>query len=380
MTELVHIPVSLPDDKQPTKEVARTIIGTLLPLEWPSTDLNSLTIKWDTENANPHCVVERPSPPSGTPREPLKVFVKFHQGDGGDIVLEAFRDLAPTKQEEARFGLEYGRAGLGARMYGFFQTEDGTLGRVDEFLDARCLEPEDVEDEELRADLARGYAVFHTLKTDLAEKSTVTPNEILARCLARYHRKDSLKTMARDCGADIDAVIDYDFAARVMKVVDKLQAIGGKTGWCIHDVQYINVMVKNHPERGESRIVLIDFEFVMRNYRGFDIGGHFMHKPFRYFFEESKTTGTRPYSEEEKRHFCEVYAKEWNRINGDSDTGDQVLREAELGYMLAMVFEMHNTISHMDDTGESDPMDFKELNVLFKQFVDQYSSLGLEVI
>ena len=30
-------------------------------------------------------------------------------------------------------------------MFGLFRTQDGTLGRVDEFLDARTLEPEDVE-------------------------------------------------------------------------------------------------------------------------------------------------------------------------------------------------------------------------------------------
>lgn len=33
----------------------------------------------------------------------------------------------------------------------------------------------------------------------------------------------------------------------------------------------MNVMVKNNVKKGESKVVLIDFEFVMRNYRAFDI-------------------------------------------------------------------------------------------------------------
>ena len=70
--------------------------------------------------------------------------MKFHKQTGAD--MEVFKHLVPSKQRwEALFCYEYGRSGLGAKVYGFFKTQDGTLGRVDEFLDARNMEPEDVE-------------------------------------------------------------------------------------------------------------------------------------------------------------------------------------------------------------------------------------------
>jgi choline kinase len=48
------------------------------------------------------------------------------------------------------------------------------------------------------------------------------------------------------------------------------------------------------------------------------------------------------YTEEERRYFCEEYIRQWIKLTGDSDTGDQVLVEAEYGYMLAIAFDVHN--------------------------------------
>jgi choline kinase len=103
----------------------------------------------------------------------------------------------------------------------------------------------------------------------------------------------------------------------------------------------MKVLVKNDPKEGESKIVLVDFEFVMWNYRTFDIGGHFMQKMFKWFDEESKIADCRNYTEEERRHFCEEYARQWNRLTGDSDTGGQVFVESEYGYMLANFVNSH---------------------------------------
>jgi len=141
----------------------------------------------------------------------------------------------------------------------------------------------------------------------------------------------------------------------------------------------MNVLVKNDPKEGESKIVLIDFEFVMRNYRAFDIGGHFMQKMFKWFDEESKIADCRKYTEEERRHFCGEYARQWNKLTGDSDTRDQVFVESEYGYMLAITFDVHNMLCFMGKEDDKDPLNLLGLNKLFDEFVDQYARLGLEV-
>ncbi|KGO51593.1 hypothetical protein PEX2_006690 [Penicillium expansum] len=376
MSTMTNIPMTIPKDGSLAKSMVKDIISTFLTNEWPNVDPETLIVTRNTGYANTNCVVERPQPKGATPSEPLKVFLKIHGELDGEI--EVFKHLVPTKHEEAQLCHDYAQFGLGAKVYGFFQTQDGTFGRIDEFLDARNLEPADVEDANIRAEVARENAVFHTLATHREKKPVQLYYDAVAGELARYHKMDKLKRLANEGGVNMDNLVDYDFVSRIRQVINRLEAIKGKKGWCIHDVQFMNTMVKNSPKEGESKIILIDFEFVFQNYRGFDIGGHFLQKMFQWFDEENKIANCRPYTEDEKRHFCEEYAKQWNEQTGDSDTGEQVFKESELGFMLAITFEIHNMLCFMDQDDDKDTLSMLGLNKLFEEFVNQSNKLGLE--
>ncbi|KAJ5318109.1 hypothetical protein PENANT_c043G06991 [Penicillium antarcticum] len=375
MATLSIVPVTLSRDKVPTKTNVRDIIGTFLP-EWRSVDPETLTMSYHASFINAHCPVERPVPVNDIPAEPYKVFIKFHIDTEGDP--EVFKQLVPSKQEEAILTYEFGRSKLGAKVYGFFRTEDGTLGRIDEFLDARNMEPEDVENTAIRADVAKALATLHTLETSLEKKPSDSSCGAIINGLEKYHKVDKLKALGREGGVSVDSLVDYDFGTRLKKILNKLESIGGKTGWCMHDVQFMNVMIKNNSKEGESTVALIDFEFVIPNYRALDIGGHFMQKMFQWFDEESKIANCRKYTENEKKHFCEVYATQWNTIHGDSDTGEQVFLESEYGYMLALAFDIHMMLWFMNEKHDKDPLNLVGLNKLFHEFVGQYTRLGLE--
>ncbi|KAJ5979863.1 hypothetical protein N7481_007161 [Penicillium waksmanii] len=184
-----------------------------------------------------------------------------------------------------------------------------------------------------------------------------------------------LKNLFYGRGINMDDLIDYDFASNIRR--------GGKKGWCIHDVPFTNVMVKNNPKQGESKVVLIDFEFVFRNYRGIDIGGHFMQKVFRWVDEDGTTASYRPYTEEEKRRFCEEYVEQWNRETGDLDTGEQVFRESELGYLLAITWDIHNMLCYVEQENSKELLNHLDLlafNKLFEDFVNQYKRLELDTL
>lgn len=376
MATLTPVSVALPEDKVPTKQNVQDIISSFLTMEWPAVDSESLTMTYHASFANAHCLVHRPKPNRGTPIEPLDVFIKFHRPPDGDI--EIFSHLVPSKAEEALLCYEYGRSGMGAQVYGFFKTLDGTLGRIDEFLDACNLEPMDVENAMIRADVARALASFHIMDTSLNKRPVHSYYEAILRGLKKYHKMNRLKALGWAGGVPVDELVEYDFVARIQNVVKALETIGGKTAWCIHDVQYMNVMVKHHPMDGGSRVVLIDFECVMRNYRALDIGGHFMHKMFQWYDEENKVVDCSKYTEEEKRHFCDEYAKQWNDLTGGFDTGDQVFLESEYGYMLAITFDIHNMLWFMDKEGDKDPLNLLALNKLHHEFIEQYSKLHLE--
>ncbi|KAJ5945727.1 choline/ethanolamine kinase [Penicillium verhagenii] len=376
MATCSSIPVTIPEDRTLTKSMIQEIISFFLTNEWPSVDPETLTVVYHSGYANTNCIVERPRPNNGTHSEPLKVFLKINGELDGEIAV--FKHLVPTKHEEAQLCYDYGQSGLGAKLYGFFQTQDGAFGRVDEFWDARNLEPEDVENPAIRADIARGHAVFHAMETQLPKKPIQLYYEAITGKLTEYHKSDKLKRLANEGGVCLDDLVDYDFVSKIRQVTERLESIGGKKGWCIHDVQFMNVLVKQSPKEGESEIALIDFEFVFQNYRAFDIGGHFLHKMFKWFDKENKIANCRPYSEEEKRHFCYEYAQRWNEVTGDSDTGEQVFRESELGYLLSITFEIHNMFCFMYDEEENDPLELLGFRKLFEEFVNQYRKLGLE--
>lgn len=373
MIACTRIPLAIPEDGTLPRSLIKNIVGTFFTQEWPTVDPESLVVKHNSGYANTNCVVERPKPKNDAHSEPLKVFIKVHGELDGEI--EVFKHLVPNKHEEAQLCYDYGQLGLGAKVHGFFQTQDGTSGRVDEFVDARNLEPEDVEDPDIRADVAREFAGFHAMATRREKRLVQLYYDAVTRELARYNRMYKLKRLAKEGGVSLDHVVDYEFVTRIRQITDRLESIGGKKGWCIHDVQFMNVMVKNNPKQGESKVILIDFEFVCQNYRGFDIGGHFLQKMFKWFDQENKIANCRPYSEEEKRHFCEEYAKQWNEKTGDSDTGEQVLMESELGFLLAITFEIHNMFCFMDQEDAKEPLELLGLAKLFEEFVHQYGLL-----
>jgi choline kinase len=93
--------------------------------------------------------------------------------------------------------------------------------------------------------------------------------------------------------------------------------------------------------------------------------------------EENRIADCRKYTEE-KRHFADEYARQSNKMTGDSDTGDQVFLESEYGYLLAITFDIHNMLWFMSEEDDKDPLNLLGLNKLFDEFVDHYAKLNLE--
>ena len=58
---------------------------------------------------------------------------------------------------------------------------------------------------------------------------------------------------------------------------------------------------------------------------------------------------------------------------GDSDTKEQLLREAEYGYLLAITFDIHNMLWYMAKTGNKDPLDLAGLNYVVRRLYDTVS-------
>lgn len=390
---LTHIPIHLTPSQPPSTTALHTIVAAFFPLEWPLIAPSSLTVHYHDQFANITCHVFRPPPPPSTnhasppPREPTQVFVKLYR-PSADVAL--FKPLMPCKLAEAIIGAAFARTGYGAHVHGVFQTADGTYGRVDEFLHARPLTPEDIdadEDGSLQSSIAEAFAAFHTL-TELGEDVPLQPADALWTALARgletYHRPERLKTIGRNVGINIDALIDYPFAPMVRAAAKALAGSGAKTGLCVHDVHYQNILVRTVTPlpATQSRAVLIDFEFALRNYRAFDLAAYFLNKAFTWTVSNpssppSSSAPLREYTDDEKRRFCAAYVQKWNAITGDADTTEQVLQEVRYASLLSIGWDVYNMLCVVDDEGNANGLNLEGLNGLMEKFKTQCAVLGL---
>lgn len=373
MATAVQVSVTLPQNGTPTNAMLKTIVSAFLE-DWNAVRPDDLTVRYGEGSTCVHCFVERSKEHTTKAGTKVKAFVKLYTGEGTGV--EVLQPLVPKRDAEAALTQEFGETNYGPHMLGFFKTEDGVEGRIDELLDCRTLQPKDVEDHGIRTDIARAYAVFHTLTAPYLSRNPVNAYaEAVTSGLKKYRNMDKLKTLAKEAGVDLDELIEYDFETSMRQILNRLQSIGAKEAWCIHDVQYENVLVLDSVEIGESKIALVDFEFVFWNYRAMDLGSHWFQKMFKWTDEESKILNCRPYNEEEKRHFCKVYAEQWNVVTGDDDTGEQVYAEATLGYLLGLTFDIHFMLMAMDEDENKDELDALALQKLFGEFKRHYASL-----
>ncbi|CEJ89864.1 hypothetical protein VHEMI05685 [[Torrubiella] hemipterigena] len=378
MKVIENIEFDVGSEESLSPSTIRDLVGAIFPYEWASADPASLTITRTAGYANTNYIVKRPVDEGKRCVEPVSVFVKLHGSGLGNLAV--FEKHVPSKLDEARLcesAAELHR--LCARPYGLLtsKTNSRTV-RVDEVLDARCLLPVDVEHAHIRADIAASFAALHTIEVAGWKNS----DETFCGIMARYgFNNDSswrrLEAASIEAGVHMTNLIKCDFPTKIRQLEAKLDSMGAKRTHCIHDVQFMNVLVKNHPQPGDNHIYLIDYEFAARNYRGFDIGGHFMQKNFQWY-AETQIADCRSYTRDEKQHFCAEYAKRWNEIMGDNDTAEQVLAEAELGYLLAISFDLHNMALCIDIEGSKEVSNLLAFNKLYEMFMEEWNKQELE--
>lgn len=101
------------------------------------------------------------------------------------------------------------------------------LGRVNEFLDVRNLEPEGVEDADIWAAVVRGYTAFHAIKIQLEENPVQVYSDIITKQLKKYYKIAKLKKLAYKGGVNVDDLIDYDFISKIRYITERLESTGG---------------------------------------------------------------------------------------------------------------------------------------------------------
>ena len=203
--------------------------------------------------------------------------------------------------------------------------------------------------------IARKLATVHTLNVPI-DKEPTWLWETLDKWL------DSVRTPTQDQSSEQvpnpaieKELCSFDFESEIKWLKSLLQSVNSPTVFCHNDLQEGNILL---PEKTSSiknfddTIVFIDFEFCAYNYRGFDLGNHFVERMFDYSNPEwphyYAYMDEYP-SDDDKRFFIREYinkSRNLSALANQKATEDQLIKEADFfalgSHMLWTLWSINN--------------------------------------
>ena len=351
---------------------ALRLVSSFFPTEWATTDpravhtkqitgglINSLQLIWhDTAAVT----------------EPSALLIR-HFGQSGEIEEPPSTSTTLSAAQQAIVHWEMSRKGWGPRIYGFFAG-----GRLEEYYaDAHTLTSAEAMLLDVRRDVARAYARLHSLRLPLRRDGF---GLVLGEFVESVQRKRadvvrSLRAIEHPVAKRYATVFETtDWVAEMEWVAGLFEKHNCRITVTHGDANFLNVLVRPASANGTdndndnaNRVVLIDYETVSYNYRGFDIGGHFAERMYCYSQPDSQLTGHSAPDVEEQRAFCEAYLRELRDLGeelSERDTVEQLLLEASIGRLWHSLFV--NMMCLVYDDVELDPLFLEALGCMMEGY------------
>ncbi|EFJ52542.1 choline, partial [Volvox carteri f. nagariensis] len=192
------------------------------------------------------------------PLQPVAVKVRVF-GDKTELLID--------REAEKHLLLRLNQAGFGALVVGLFGN-----GRIEQFLTAKTLTPEEMSDPRFIPHIARRLRAFHDLKMDAEAAATAAAAAASAPNPTGWDSMFCWLAMAEGLSFAHDpakqAVYDkVDFRAMRTELTalrEMCERVGSTRVLCHNDLLAGNILLQ-----------FIDFEYSCRGPRGFDWGNHF---------------------------------------------------------------------------------------------------------
>ncbi|XP_059138982.1 choline/ethanolamine kinase-like isoform X2 [Physella acuta] len=167
---------------------------------------------------------------------------------------------------------------LGPKPYGMYHD-----GRIEEFIKARPLKPEDLCQPEVMVMVAEKLAQFHDLDMPLCKKPR------WFKSLVRGWIRDVQNNF--DSNSDIMAHLlemcpSFDMDTEFNELLKAANDLNCPIVFCHNDLQGGNILLADKATVGTPKMTIIDWEYGHYNYRGFDLGNHFNEWMFDYSMTE----------------------------------------------------------------------------------------------
>lgn len=151
--------------------------------------------------------------------------------------------------------------GIGPKLYGVFSE-----GRLEELIQASCLEQDDMYIPEFSSEIARIMAQFHTAEMPFIKEPNWLWNQFKGLFLKTRNLNFTDESKAEKYAKIQSSNLEREY--QELRLI--LEAFNSPVVFCHNDVNIGNILNHNN-----GRLMLIDYEYGSYNYRGFDIGNFF---------------------------------------------------------------------------------------------------------
>ncbi|CAL1543165.1 unnamed protein product [Lymnaea stagnalis] len=163
---------------------------------------------------------------------------------------------------------------LGPKPYGMYHD-----GRIEEFIKARPLKPDDLRKPDVMDMVAEKLAQFHSLDMPLCKKPR------WFKSLVRGWIKDIQNNFASN-STTIARLLkmspSFDMDTEFNELLKTANDLNCPIVFCHNDLQGGNILLAEKATPLTPRMTIIDWEYGHYNYRGFDLGNHFNEWMFDY--------------------------------------------------------------------------------------------------
>jgi choline/ethanolamine kinase len=390
--------------EQMTARSAKLIIVTFFK-EWLSFPEQEIEVKPMTNGfSNIVTLVRRLDAAGKQLRQPTEVIIRMY---GGNVFWKSkpkdpqeevspftnFFNHKNDQTEETVIVYQLSKRGYGPKVYGIFRG-----GRVDEYIPSHTLKHEELEQNCIIQDLAVIYArpisLFYQ-KMPLQNKIHIVDQRIRDKLLSsKQNYADIVKqilspdmvTLLQSLNVDTDKLRSFDYKKEWEWIFSMRKRIRSRKVMSSYDCNFLNVLVRDSVQEGESAIVLIDHEATLVGYRSQCIGCHFMNWMLKWKGTSDKRSGLPYPSEQKRRDFIIAYLTEQKRLayipdfdEDGFDSVDKVMMEADFGVLNAIMYSTFGLIAEIPGHGfVIDDPSFLRATIFLQEFYQQFKELSIQ--
>ena len=323
-----------------TWKESKCIIEKFLPLEWPLVDEDQVTIsKISGGYINSVYLIQRNNKCVAEPRQLI-----IRQSGGGKLIFRQDDEqlFKNTFIEESIIFYQASKLLIAPKLYGVYEK-----GRVEEYISSHTLKCNDVDDINIRSQIARKFASFHCMDVPIRRDKYLNIQSTIIRDMTACQSVDERvkcipSYLMKKKTINFDSLITYDFLSEYKWLHSIVSEINSRTCLLLSDNNYLNVLLRDHDNSEDERVVLIDFEAAYYGPRLLDFGGHFVLRTVDWSLpHDDKATHLDILDDQQRDQWLAEYQRQLFKLNAFPDLDDTTVdslhhlrEEADAGILM----------------------------------------------